>query len=122
MEKEVTKEKENENEIFKKFSEEYPDLYKALVATQQVELIMKKTLDYGVDNISMGSDLRNIEDRDLAMKGAWFRMQDKMQRLKNLVVVGKKSEVKDESVEDTYMDLINYGIISRLVKKGLWKK
>ena len=45
--------------ISKEFQELYPQLYKHLMATviEQADLVMKKALDYGVDNISLGSDL-----------------------------------------------------------------
>jgi hypothetical protein len=47
---------------------------------------------------------------------------DKMQRLKQLVLLNKTNSLDDEPVEDAYVDLSNYSIIALLVKAGKWKK
>ena len=46
---------------------------------------------------------------------------DKIQRIKNLLMKGRKSAV-DESVEDAFLDLSNYGIMATLVKEQKWGK
>ena len=48
-------------------------------------------------------------------------MNDKVQRLKQLVVLGKKDNVGEKS-EDTFQDLSVYGIIAQLVSNGKWVK
>ena len=48
-------------------------------------------------------------------------MNDKIQRLKQLVVLGQPDEV-GESTQDTYADLSVYGIIAQLVQNGKWAK
>ena len=55
------------------------------------------------------------------LTGLWFRMNDKVQRLKQLVVLGKKDNVGEKS-EDTFQDLSVYGIIAQLVANGKWAK
>ena len=45
------------------------------------------------DNISVGSSLETEEDRNVALNGLWFRKNDKIQRLKQLVVKGQPDEV-----------------------------
>ena len=56
------------------------------------------------------------------MTGVWIRCMDKMNRLKNLVLYQKTNFVEDESVVDTYKDLVNYNIIAQIVLKDRWKK
>jgi hypothetical protein len=48
-------------------------------------------------------------------------MNDKIQRIKQLIVFGKQDNV-GEAVEDTFQDLSVYGIISQLVSRGKWAK
>ena len=53
--------------------------------------------------------------------GIWFRMNDKIQRLKQLVIIGTQDNV-GEAVDDTYQDLSVYAIIAQIVKNGKWGK
>ena len=94
--------------------------FKRIMFTQY-ELFCLKQSNYGPDNISVGSDLKKEEDRNVALTGLWFRMNDKVQRLKQLVVLGKKDNVGEKS-EDTFQDLSVYGIIAQLVANGKWAK
>jgi len=102
---------------------EYPHIYNGYmdIMEEQLELFSRKMLDYGLGNIALGGDLENKEDLRLAMTSIWIRCNDKMNRQKNMVVKGNKSFV-DESVVDTYQDLVNYNIIAQLVLQGNWKK
>ena len=61
------------------------------------------------------------EDIKMSLTGLWFRMNDKINRLKQLVVKGNIDQV-GESIDDTYQDLSVYGIICQLVKNGKWGK
>ena len=61
------------------------------------------------------------EDVKLSLSGLWFRQNDKINRLKQLVVLGQPDEV-GESVEDTYQDLAVYSVIAQLVSRGKWAK
>jgi len=65
--------------------------------------------------------LQTDDDIKLSLTGLWFRMNDKIQRLKQLVVLGQPDEV-GESTQDTYADLSVYGIIAQLVQNGKWAK
>ena len=78
-------------------------------------------LDYGNGNISVGSNLDTPEEEKVALTGLWFRMNDKIQRLKQLVLLSKEAKVKTESVTDTFQDLSIYGIIAQIVKNKQWK-
>jgi hypothetical protein len=77
-------------------------------------------LDYGPDNISLGSDLKSVESRKVSITGIWFRCNDKIQRLKNLVVLGNSQQVEGEGITDTLQDLSVYAIIAQLVNMGRW--
>lgn len=81
----------------------------------------KKQRNYGPGNISVGTTLQTNEDIKLSLTGVWFRQNDKINRLKQLVVMGQPDEV-GESVEDTYQDLAVYSVIAQLVSRGKWAK
>ena len=81
----------------------------------------KKQRNYGPGNISVGTPLETKDDVKLSLTGLWFRINDKVQRLKQLVVLGQPDEV-GESIQDTYEDLSVYGIIAQLVQRGKWAK
>ena len=81
----------------------------------------KKQRNYGPANISVGTSLETKEDVKLSLTGLWFRINDKVQRLKQLVVLGQPDEV-GESIQDTYEDLSVYGIIAQIVQRGKWSK
>ena len=88
---------------------------------EQFQLFAKKMLDYGKGNISVGSNLDTPEEEKVALTGLWFRMNDKIQRLKQLVLLSREAKVTTESVKDTFQDLSIYGIIAQIVKNKQWK-
>lgn len=96
------------------------DEFKRIMYTQY-ELFCKKQFNYGPSNISVGTALETNDDIRLSLTGLWFRMNDKIQRLKQLVVLGNKDTV-GESIDDTFMDLSVYGIIAQIVKNKKWAK
>ena len=101
----------------------YPEMmdeYKRIM-WEQYETFCKKQRNYGPDNISVGTDLKTKDEIKISLTGLWFRMNDKIQRLKQLVVLGQPDEV-GESVQDTYADLSVYGIIAQIVQNGKWGK
>ena len=110
-------------EVVKRIEQQYPEMmleFKRIFFTQY-ETFCAKMDNYGTDNISLGTKLETEEDRKMSLTGLWFRMNDKINRLKQLVVKGTKDEV-GESIEDTYQDLSVYAIICQLVKSGKWGK
>ena len=96
------------------------DEFKRIMFTQY-ELFCLKQSNYGPNNISVGTKLETAEDTKLSLTGLWFRMNDKIQRLKQLVVLSKEDSV-GESIEDTFQDLSVYGIIAQIVSNGKWAK
>ena len=89
---------------------------------EQYELFLHKQHDYGPGNISVGTQLKNVEEIKLSLTGLWFRMNDKLQRVKTLLMTGRESAVKDEPLEDAYLDVSNYGIMATIVGRGKWGK
>ena len=102
--------------------QEYPTIYNGYkqIIEEQFELFSKKHLDYGMSNIAAGTQLTNDDEKQFALTGLWYRISDKVNRWKNILVT--KQQTKNEALSDTYQDLVNYGIIAQLVEKGLWKK
>ena len=101
----------------------YPQMmeeYKRIM-WEQYDTFCKKQRNYGPSNISVGTELRSNDDIKLSLTGLWFRINDKVQRLKQLVVLGQPDEV-GESVQDTFADLSVYGIIAQIVRNGKWGK
>jgi len=105
----------------KELEELYPELSAEFKAIQQeqYELFAKKHLDYGPNNISAGTNLENEEEVEFAMTGLWYRMSDKINRWKNMIITNRKPE--NETLIDTFQDLSNYAIIAQIVSKGKWK-
>ena len=121
-ERDLSKEKEYINDI-DELKDRYPDIHKAYeqISREQFHLFARKMLDYGKGNISVGSNLDTPEEEKVALTGLWFRMNDKIQRLKQLVLLNKEAKVTTESVKDTFQDLSIYGIIAQIVKNKQWK-
>jgi hypothetical protein len=106
------------------FEKEYPELSKGFknIQQEQYEMFASKHLDYGLSNIALGGDIVNNEgDKKFSLTGLAIRLTDKVSRLRNLMVNGK-NYVEGEGMEDTFIDIANYGIIGLLVGRNQWKK
>lgn len=77
-------------------------------ALENVQLLDSKQQDYGSRNIS-----------DFGEFGVIVRLNDKIQRLRNLHIKGG-TEVKFESVKDTWQDISNYGLIGMMLCEKKW--
>ena len=113
---------DEDNKAVEWCEDNYPELtkeYKEIMMKQYV-LFCKKHRNYGTGNINVGTNLETDKDVKLALTGLWFRINDKIQRLKNLVVIGEPDTV-GETLEDTYQDLSIYGIIAQIVSKKKFK-
>ncbi len=109
--------------IVEQMEKEWPEMTGEFrrLQREQYELFCRKQHDYGPGNISVGTQLSTDDEIKLSLTGLWFRMNDKIQRLKQLVLLGSKDNV-GESVKDTYQDLSVYGIICQIVSEGKWGK
>ena len=113
-----------EYNVIEKMEEEWPEMTKEFkkIQREQYELFLHKQHDYGPGNISVGTQLATPDEIKLALTGLWFRMNDKIQRLKTLLMSGRKNAVENEPMEDAYLDIANYGIMATIVKNGKWGK
>jgi hypothetical protein len=112
------------NQTITIFEEEYPDLSKEFkqIQKEMYEMFARKHMDYGLNNIALGGDIINSKkDKKFSLTGLCIRLTDKISRLKNLLINGR-SFVKGEGMEDTFIDIANYGIIGLLVGRNKWKK
>jgi len=87
---------------------------------EMYELFCRKQRNYGSGNISLGTMLKTEDEKRLALMGLFFRKNDKIQRIKQLVALSQPNEVENESVADTYTDLAIYSIISLIVLNDEW--
>jgi len=91
------------------------------IQDEMFQTFCKKQRNYGPANISVGTSVSTPADIKLSLTGLFFRMNDKIQRIKQLVVLGEPDEV-GESIMDTYQDVSVYGIIAQIVHRGKWAK
>jgi len=105
------------------FEKTYPELAQEFqqIQKEQYELFAAKMMDYGLQNIALGSNLEKEEDINLSITGIWLRCNDKINRLKNMLQRNGKNYVKGEAMIDSFIDISNYGIIAQLVMRGKWK-
>jgi hypothetical protein len=105
------------------FEKTYPELAYEFqqIQKEQYELFASKMMDYGLQNIALGSTLEKEEDINLSITGIWLRCNDKINRLKNMLQRNGKNYVKGEAMIDSFIDISNYGIIAQLVMRSKWK-
>ncbi len=113
----------SDNNTIEYCEKEYPEMTSEFkkILKEMYETFCKKQKNYGPGNISVGTNLATEDDVKLSLTGLWFRKTDKINRLKQLVVLNQTDEV-GESVADTYQDLAVYSVISQLVQRGKWGK
>ncbi len=78
------------------------------IAIENIALFDKKNRDYGSGNIAAFGEY-----------GVMVRVSDKFERLKNLL--RNVQDPNNESIEDTWLDISNYGLIGQMLRKRLWK-
>ena len=83
-----------------------------LVALDCIKLFDDKQQDYGSDNIAA--------TRQIGIAG---RLQDKVARMRHILMKAIRGgdNINNESLEDTYKDVANYGMIGWILHKGKWK-
>lgn len=81
-----------------------------VLAEQAVALLIRKHKDYGPGNIARapGGPLNGLR----------VRMYDKIERINHLVDSG--AEPENESLRDSFVDLLNYSLIALLVLNNEW--
>ena len=101
----------------------YPETAKEFkrLQNEQYELFCKKQMDYGPSNIAMGTELKTEEEKRLSKIGLIVRINDKIQRLINLVIRNNRKSQNEPTI-DAFKDLACYGIIAQIVQNGKWGK
>ena len=102
---------------------QYPETAKEFKKIQkdQYLLFCQKQMDYGPSNIAMGTELKTDEEKRLSKVGLIVRINDKVQRLINLVVRNNRKSQNEPTI-DAFKDLSCYGIIAQIVDNGKWGK
>ena len=103
----------------------YPEMTSEFKKIQrdQYELFCRKQYDYGPQNIAVGTILKTPEDIKLSLLGLWFRMNDKIERLKTLLMRNtNQTGVENEPITDSFSDVSNYGVMAQVVARGKWAK
>ena len=122
--REISNAKSGKDDAIEVFELEYPILADEFrqIQKEMYKMFARKHMDYGLNNIALGGDILNSEDdKKFSLTGLCIRLTDKISRLRNLLVNGK-NYVKGEGMEDTFIDVANYGIIGLLVGRDKWKK
>ena len=117
--KEVTNQ-ESAKDYCERMYPEMCDEFKTILS-EMYDTFCKKQRNYGPSNVAVGTQLQNQEEIKLALTGLFFRTNDKIQRIKQLVIMGQPDEV-GENIQDTYQDLSVYGVISQIVQRNKWGK
>ena len=101
----------------------YPETSDEFLRLQREEykLFCRKQMDYGPSNIAMGTDLTTPDQIRLSLVGLIVRINDKVQRLINLVIKNNR-EAQNEPTIDAFKDLSCYGKIAQIVDNGKWGK
>ena len=122
--KEASTRQYTRNGVVEDMEQEWPEMTEEFkkIQREQYVLFLHKQHDYGPGNISVGTQLQTPDEVHLSLTGLWFRMNDKIQRLKNLLMSGRKNAVEGETVDDAYLDVSNYGIMATIVSRGKWGK
>ena len=111
-----------DDEAVKWCEKNYPELtteYKKIMMEHYI-VFCKKHRNYGTGNINVGTNLETDNDVKLSLTGLWFRLNDKIQRLKQLVIQNEPDTV-GESITDTFQDLSVYGVIAQIVNQKKFK-
>ena len=121
--KDTPKSEPTSDNVVELMEKEWPKMTEEFkkIQREQYELFCHKQHDYGPGNISVGTQLKTKEEINLSLTGLWFRMNDKIQRLKNMLM-SKRDSAVDEPLEDAYLDVSNYGIMATIVKNNKWGK
>lgn len=109
-------------QVYNKVAARYPETVSSFAGVQEenFKVFIEKQHDYGARNISLGGDMSDDDDKQLALIGVTIRLNDKIQRLLNLVKDNRNPE--NESIRDAFLDISNYGAIAQVVMDGKWSK
>ena len=115
---------EEYTDIVSYMEDKYPEMTSEFqkIQREQYELFLHKQHDYGPQNIAVGQMLVNEEEKRLSLMGIWFRINDKVERIKTILMRGDNGSLKGEGLVDSYSDISNYGVMAQVVARGKWAK
>lgn len=81
-----------------------------------LDITLAKNSDYAPTDDAL-SNFYMVENLGLTTAENWIlvRLSDKLSRIANLLKNESKTSVKDESIEDTLIDMANYAIILKIL-------
>lgn len=79
------------------------------VCAEMTEMFLKKHKDYGKGNVL-----------DMEELGIAFRISEKFNRIKHLLMTSKKPE--NETIDESWIDIGVYAVIAVLLRRGWFKK
>lgn len=85
--------------------------------TSHDEVLSILSQTYKAKNADYGDSFTQTCDR-FGLTAAMVRMSDKWNRLVNLAKQVDEAQVKDESLDDTLLDLANYAIMTYMWRKN----
>ena len=115
---------EEYTDIVSYMEDKYPEMTSEFkkIQQEQYELFLHKQHDYGPQNIAVGQMLVNEEEKRLSLMGIWFRINDKVERIKTILMRGDNGSLEGEGLVDSYSDISNYGVMAQVVARGKWAK
>ena len=123
-ERELNSSQDDSVSVIEYMETKYPKMTQEFqkIQREQYELFLHKQHDYGPQNIAVGTALINEEDKRLSLMGIWFRINDKVERIKTILMRGDNGSLKGEGLVDSYSDISNYGVMAQVVARGKWAK
>jgi|TARA_B100000902_G_scaffold372690_1_gene399917 hypothetical protein len=114
----------NETDVISYMENKYPKMTSEFkkIQQEQYELFLHKQHDYGPQNIAVGQMLVDEGEKRLSLMGIWFRINDKVERIKTILMRGDNGSLKGEGLVDSYSDISNYGVMAQVVARGKWAK
>lgn len=79
------------------------------ILAEMRDVMIRKQRDYGSGNITAFGEL-----------GVIVRAHDKLARLRHLLWEARGRAPENEPVEDSWLDLANYGLIGLMCRRGWW--
>jgi len=76
---------------------------------KEIEVLLKRKNEmYGDGNVIK-----------IGEQGVVVRLEEKLERLKNLITI--KKDPPEETIEDTWKDIVGYGVIGIMLRRGKWQ-
>ena len=115
---------EEYTDIVSYMEDKYPEMTSEFqkIQREQYELFLHKQHDYGPQNIAVGQMLVDEGEKRLSLMGIWFRINDKVERIKTILMRGDDGSLENEGLVDSYSDISNYGVMAQVVARGKWAK